>query len=181
MIVKTHYSNGRIDVFDTSSIAYINGQPEYTLANYTLELSQTGNIGLWLCTYYYETTEAYRKAEGSRGLPAARRRDGWSYLLADSRDMELLEKVTVDGDIIWIRFGEGLICGSFVETNRERRMTFAPEIIAFNRQCVLSDEDASRGRAAGIDFTAYQLANVMASDSFAHVYPNYANRYKNDN
>ena len=43
------------------------------------------------------------------GLPVARRRDGWSFVIADESDLETLLKVSVDGEDVLVRQGEEFI------------------------------------------------------------------------
>lgn len=80
MIVKAYYSGGRIDVFDTDRMTDGVPQPGNLLTNYALDLSDVNGESLWLCSYYYEAAQAYKDEKGPKGLPVARRRDGWSFL-----------------------------------------------------------------------------------------------------
>ena len=77
MIIKVYYAGGRIDVFDTDRMTDGVPQPGNLLTNYTLDLSDVNGESLWLCSYYYEAAEAYKDESGPKGLPVARRRDGW--------------------------------------------------------------------------------------------------------
>lgn len=63
-----------------------------------LDLSDVNGESLWLCSYYYEAAQAYKDEKGPKGLPVARRRDGWSFLLADAEDMQRLNRVTLGGE-----------------------------------------------------------------------------------
>ena len=97
MIVKAYYAGGRIDVFDTDHLVDAVPQPGNLLTNYTLDFSDLARDSLWLRSYYHEAADAYREEPGPAGLPVARRRDGWSFLVADSDDLERLNRLTVDG------------------------------------------------------------------------------------
>lgn len=109
MIVKAYYSGGRIDVFDTDRMTDGVPQPGNLLTNYALDLSDVNGESLWLCSYYYEAAQAYKDEKGPKGLPVARRRDGWSFLLADAEDMERLNRVTVDGETVLVQIAGELI------------------------------------------------------------------------
>lgn len=126
MIVKAYYSGGRIDVFDTDRMTDCIPQSDNLLTNYTLDLAGVGDESLWLCSYYYEAASAYKKENGPKGLPVARRRDGWSFLIADTHDLQKLNRVTVDGETVLIQIAGELVdaailswacdaCGRYVD------------------------------------------------------------------
>lgn len=107
MIVKAYYSGGRIDVFDTDRMTDGVPQPGNLLTNYTLDLADVDGESLWLCSYYYEAARAYKDEEGPKGLPVARRRNGWSFLIADADDLRKLNRITVDEEtVLFAIFGE---------------------------------------------------------------------------
>ncbi len=109
MIVKAYYSGGRIDVFDTDRMTDGVPQPGNLLTNYTLDLSDVNGESLWLCSYYYEAAQAYKDEKGPKDLPVARRRDGWSFLLADAEDTQKLNRVVVDGETVLVQVAGELI------------------------------------------------------------------------
>lgn len=109
MIVKAYYSGGRIDVFDTDRMIDSVPQPGNLLTNYTLDLADVNGESLWLCSYYYEAAEAYKGEPGPKGLPVARRRDGWSFLIADADDLQSLNRVTLDGETVLIQIAGELV------------------------------------------------------------------------
>lgn len=109
MIVKAYYAGGRVDVFDTDHLVDSVPQPDNLLTNYTLDLSDVAADGLWLRSYYHEAADAYRGESGPTGLPVARRRDGWSFLIADADDMERLNRLTVDGETVLARVAGGFV------------------------------------------------------------------------
>ncbi len=112
MIVKAYYSGGRIDVFDTDRMTDGVPQPGNLLTNYTLDLADVNGESLWLCSYYYEATEAYKDELGPKGLPVARRRDGWSFLIADADDLQRINRVTLDGETVLIQIAGELVDAS---------------------------------------------------------------------
>lgn len=109
MILKAYYSGGLIDVFDTDHHVDAVPQRGNLLANYTLDLSDVAGDGLWLRSYYHEAADAYREKPGPTGLPVARRRDGWSFLIADADDLDRLNRLTVDGETILARVAGELV------------------------------------------------------------------------
>lgn len=109
MIVKAYYSGGRIDVFDTDRMTDGTPQPGTLLTNYALDLADVNGESLWLCSYYYEAADAYKEESGPKGLPVARRRDGWSFLIADADDLQKLIRVTVDGETVLIQIAGELV------------------------------------------------------------------------
>lgn len=123
MIVKAYYSGGRIDVFDTDRMTDGIPQPGNLLTNYALDLADVNGESLWLCSYYYEAAEAYKEEPGPKGLPVARRRDGWSFLVADADDLQRLNRVTLDGETVLIQ-----IAGELVDATT---LAWASEVEAF--------------------------------------------------
>lgn len=109
MIVKAYYSGGRIDVFDTDRMTDGIPQPGNLLTNYSLDLADVNGESLWLCSYYYEAADAYKNELGPKGLPVARRRDGWSFLVADADDLQRLNRVTLDGETALIQIAGELV------------------------------------------------------------------------
>lgn len=133
MIVKAYYSGGRIDVFDTDRMTDGVPQPGNLLTNYTLDLSDVNGESLWLCSYYYEAAQAYKDEKGPKGLPVARRRDGWSFLLADAEDMQRLNRVTLDGETVLVQMAGELVDVSALTWASEVADVLAPQIIQFQR------------------------------------------------
>lgn len=109
MILKAYYSGGRIDVFDTDHHVDAVPQRGNLLTNYTLDLSDVAGEGLWLRSYYHEAAGAYREEPGPTGLPVARRRDGWSFLIADADDLDRLNRLTMDGETVLARVAGELV------------------------------------------------------------------------
>lgn len=154
MIVKAYYSGGRIDVFDTDRMTDGVPQPGNLLTNYTLDLSDVNGESLWLCSYYYETAQAYKDEKGPKDLPVARRRDGWSFLLADAEDMQRLNRVTVDGETILTRVaGEFIdiatLTGAFDVVERYAPMIYA----AYASVDLVSDDCSNIDDAIGVPST----------------------------
>lgn len=109
MIIKAYYAGGRIDVFDTDRMTDGIPQPGNLLTNYTLDLADVNGESLWLCSYYYEAADAYKDELGPKGLPVTRRRDGWSFLIADADDLQRLNRITLDGETVLIQIAGELV------------------------------------------------------------------------
>ena len=109
MIVKTYYEGGHLVVFDTDHMTEGLPQRGNLLTNYAIDLDDVGSGRIWLSSFYYETSERYRDTVGPKGLPVARRRDGWSFLLVDDEDTRALQRVTVDDETVLIRVAGELI------------------------------------------------------------------------
>ncbi len=154
MIVKAYYSGGRIDVFDTDRMTDGIPQPGNLLTNYTLDLSDVNGESLWLCSYYYEAAQAYKDEKGPKGLPVARRRDGWSFLLADVEDMQRLNRVTVDGETVLVQIAGELVDASVLSWACEVSDVLAPQIAQFHR--LLESTGAERVEDLGIPATVLQ-------------------------
>lgn len=131
MIVKAYYSGGRIDVFDTDRMTDGVPQPGNLLTNYTLDLSDVNGESLWLCSYYYEAAQAYKDEKEPKDLPVARRRDGWSFLLADAEDMQELNRVTLDGETVLVQITGELVDASALSWASEVADTLAPQIAQY--------------------------------------------------
>lgn len=109
MIIKAYYSGGRIDVFDTDRLTDGIPQSGNLLTNYSFDLADVNGESLWLCSYYYEAADAYKDELGPKGLPVARRRDGWSFLIADADDLQILNRITLDGETALIQIAGDLV------------------------------------------------------------------------
>ena len=148
MIVKAYYAGGRIDVFDTDRMTDGIPQPGNLLTNYALDLSDVNGESLWLCSYYYEAAQAYKDEKGAKGLPVARRRDGWSFLLADADDMQNLNRVTLDGETVLVQMAGELVDVSALSWATEVADVLAPQIAQFHR--LLESTGAERAEDLGI-------------------------------
>ncbi len=137
MIVKVYYSGGRIDVFDTDRMTDGVPQPGNLLTNYTLDLSDVNGESLWLCSYYYEASQAYKDEKGPKDLPVARRRDGWSFLLADAEDMQRLNRVTLDGETVLAQMDGEMVDIAGLAYAHEAISVFMPQIEQSHRAAEL--------------------------------------------
>ncbi len=129
MIIKAYYAGGRIDVFDTDRMTDGIPQPGNLLTNYTLDLSDVGEECLWLRSYYYEAADSYKDEPGPTGLPMARRRDGWSFLIADEEDLKALNRLTVDGETVLAQVAGEIIDAGTLSWICDVADVFAPRIL----------------------------------------------------
>lgn len=160
MIVKVYYAGGRIDVFDTDRMTDGIPQPGNLLTNYTLDLSDVNGESLWLCSYYYEAAQAYKDETGPKGLPVARRRDGWSFLVADADDMQNLNRVTLDGETVLVQMAGELVDVSALSWAIEVADVLAPQIAQFPRLM----ESTGAERAEDLGIPASVLQDVTSSE-----------------
>lgn len=164
MIVKAYYSGGRIDVFDTDRMTDGTPQPGNLLTNYTLDLADVNGESLWLCSYYYEAADAYKNELGPRGLPVARRRDGWSFLIADADDVQKLNRVTLDGETALIQIAGELVDSTVLSWAYDVSQVYLPQMV-IARDLVMRTPPGGRGSAGpdnGMDF----LRDTLELDSF---------------
>ena len=106
MIVKVTYDDQRLDVFDTAT--FTSATPlgkSNMLTNFEVRFDTLGDGGLWMAAHSYQAEKMESNDDGQ--VPAARRRRGWEFLLADAEELGHVELVVVDGEAIMKRvFGE---------------------------------------------------------------------------
>ncbi len=128
MVVKTYYSTGKADVFDTQTMTDSSVFPGNVLTNYALDMRDAeGGRALWLDIYYYEIPSSPDAPSGPKGIPAAVRRDGCSCILADAQDLATLQRVTVDGSDALVRVGEDFADCLKLETQSDLAYTVVPK------------------------------------------------------
>ena len=159
MIVKAYYSGGRIDVFDIDRMTDGVPQPGNLLTNYTLDLSDVNGESLWLCSYYYEAAEAYKDEKGPKDLPVARRRDGWSFLLADVEDVQRLNRLTLDGETVLAQMAGELVDVSALSWASEVADALAPQIAQFHHLLELTGAE----KVGDLGIPANLLENLASS------------------
>ncbi len=168
MIIKVYYAGGRIDVFDTDRMTDGIPQPGNMLTNYALDLSDVNGESLWLCSYYYEAAQAYKGETGPKGLPVARRRDGWSFLIADAEDMHRLNRVTMDGETVLIQIEGELVDAAGLSWAYDSVEEYGPKIMLVYKQQIRHQDvnEYADGTFAGIpSFVIAQLCNSLDNDS----------------
>lgn len=131
MVVKTYYSTGRVDAFDSQTMTDTTVFPENVLTNYALDIRDARRgPSLWLDIYYYELDRNSIAENGPRGLPIAPRRDACCCILADSEDLKTLQRVTVDGVDAIARIGGQFVDCFKLETQSNLAYTLVPKAVA---------------------------------------------------
>lgn len=106
MVVKTYYDDGHFDCFDTTQLVDPSLFCSNRLTNWSLDLDVEGDGPILLNMYWYDSAG---DEPGPAGLPIAYRRDGWSFVVADTEDRKHLLRMTVDGEPALVRAGDGLV------------------------------------------------------------------------
>ncbi|MGN0035110.1 MAG: hypothetical protein ACI364_05230 [Coriobacteriales bacterium] len=131
MVVKTYYSTGRVDVFDSQTMTDATVFPGNVLTNYALDMRDARHgPSLWLDIYYYEIDRSGAVENGPRGLPIAPRRDACCCILADSEDLKTLQRVTVDGADAIARIGGQFVDCLKLEAQSDLVYTLVPKAVA---------------------------------------------------
>lgn len=159
MIVKAYYAGGRIDVFDTDHMIDCLPQPGNLLTNYTLDLADANGESLWLRSYYYEAAQAYKGDPGPEGLPVARRRDGWSFLVADAEDLQKLNRLTIDGETVLVQVEGELVDVTALSFICDVSEAYGPMASVAYRYLM----DAEGGRRGGGDWDMFEKMGMAAS------------------
>lgn len=102
--------------------------------------------GVWVRMYWHEAADAYRDVVDGAGLPIARRRDGWSFLVADPGDVGVLDRLMLDGEIVLER-----MAGRLVDAARMMRACDAAEDLGPRTVAVHAHLEALMGDGAGGD------------------------------
>lgn len=157
MLVKTYYSTGHFDVFDTATLVDASIFKGNALTNYSLEISDAREgKALWLDLYYYESDEAYRGDLSPHGLPVARRRDGWSFIIADESDLETLLKVSVDGEDVLVRQGDEFIDALRLKVASDVAYSVNPATVSTHDYYQVAAQDQDPCELIGYTRSAYE-------------------------
>lgn len=168
MIVKSYYEDGRLDVFDTAGMA---GALPGALLDCELMLRGIEEDGLWLNVYTYVTASDPGGAAGPAGLPVARRREGWCFLLADRDELKSLVRLVVDGRLALFRQGGELVDAIAYDHASDIACVINPQTVRTHDYlaAALSDEDVPGGMTReeavcavmGYSETAYERVRRM--------------------
>lgn len=169
MVVKTYYSTGRVDVFDSQTMTDATVFPGNVLTNYALDMRDARHgPSLWLDIYYYEIDRTGGAENGPRELPIAPRRDACCCILADSEDLKTLQRVTVDGADAIARVGGQFVDCLKLETQSDLVYTLVPKAVATYEYAKASergndDENDQTGLCERIGFApeAFEAAAEM--------------------
>ena len=169
MIVKTYYDDGHTDTFDTDHLTDASALPGNLLTNWSLDVQDAeGNLRtLVLSLYWHPVAATGDMPVGPKGLPIARRRDGWSFVVADSEDLPHLTMTKVDGEIVLLRAGGELVdCNCLAHVSRISE-TFARQVVSAHDFLLLSDPIAMEQDicdAIGMSPQAYEAIASAAGE-----------------
>lgn len=169
MIVKTYYDDGHTDTFDTDHLTDGSALPGNLLTNWSLDVQDAeGNLrALVLSLYWHPVAATGDMPVGPKGLPIARRRDGWSFVIADSEDLPHLTIAKVDGEVVLLRAGGELVdCNRLAHVSRISE-TFARQVVSAHDFLLLSDPIAMEQDicdAIGMSPQAYEAIASAAGE-----------------
>lgn len=86
--------------------------------------------GVWVRMYWHEAADAYRDVVDGAGLPIARRRDGWSFLVADPGDVDVLDRLTLGGEIVLERMAGRLVDAARMMRTYDAAEDLGPRTVA---------------------------------------------------
>lgn len=162
MLVKTYYSTGHLDVFDTATLTDSSLFKGNVLTDYALEVADArGGRALWLDLFYYEAADAYKGDTNPHGLPVARRRDGWSCVLADEEDLKTLIKVSVDGEDVLLCQGDEFVDALMLKAASDAAWRTNPAAMATHDYYLAADDERDPCEAIGYSESAYERVATM--------------------
>lgn len=96
-----------------------------------------------------------------KGLPVARRRDGWSFLLADAEDMQRLNRITLDGETVLVQIAGELVDAAALAWAYDCANVYAPKAIAafeyLSRVARSDQQGAAAFELMGLSSDVYNL------------------------
>ena len=146
MIAKAYYPGGLVDVFDTDHFTEALPLRGNLLTNYVLDWSGAlSGGGIWMRAYWHETADEYRGVVDDAGLPVARRRDGWSFLMADAGYVAMLERLTLDGEIVLERIAGALVDAAALMRAYDAADDLGPRAVSAHRYLEALQGDGGAG------------------------------------
>ena len=143
MILKTYYDTGHTDTFDSDHLTDASMLRGNLLTNWSLDIGDVHGDGgcLILSLYWYPVAGAGEMPDGPKGLPIARRREGWSFVVADSDDLPHLTMAKADGEVVLLRAGGGLVdCNRLAHISRISE-SFAKQMVSAHDWLLLVNPD----------------------------------------
>lgn len=144
MILKTYYDTGHTDTFDSDHLTDASMLRGNLLTNWSLDIGDAhgGAECLILSLYWYPVAGAGEMPDGAKGLPIARRREGWSFVVADSDDLSHLTMAKADGEVVLLRAGGGLVdCNRLAHISRISE-SFASQAASAHDWLLLANPEA---------------------------------------
>lgn len=101
--------------------------------------------GVWVRMHWHEAADAYRDVVDGAGLPIARRRDGWSFLVADPGDVDVLDRLTFDGEMVLERMAGRLVDAARMMRTYDAAEGLGPRTVAAHAHLEVLMGDGAEG------------------------------------
>lgn len=169
MILKTYYDTGHTDTFDSDHLTDASMLRGNLLTNWSLDIGDVrGDDGcLILSLYWYPVTGVGEMPDGPKDLPIARRREGWSFVVADSDDLHHLAMVKADGEVVLLRAGGELVdCNRLAHVSRISE-SFASQIVSAHTWLLLASPESTESEICstlGMSPDAYEAIAGTAGE-----------------
>ena len=103
------------------------------------------------------TTRWTRRTDlNPHGLPVARRRDGWSFVIADESDLETLLKVSVDGEDVLVRQGDEFIDALKLKVASDVAYSVNPASVSTHNYYQVAAQEEDPCERIGYTHSAYE-------------------------
>jgi hypothetical protein len=161
MILKTYYDTGHTDTFDSDRLTDASMLRGNLLTNWSLDIgdARDGAGYLILSLYWYPVAGTGEMPDGPNGLPIARRREGWSFVVADSDDLPHLTMAKADSEVVLLRaVGELVDCNRLAHISRISE-SFAKQVVSAHDWLLLASPESSESEicsALGMSAVAYE-------------------------
>lgn len=123
--------------------------------------------GVWVRMYWYEAADAYRDVVDGAGLPIARRRDGWSFLVADPGAADVLDWFTFDGEIVLERMAGRLVDAVRMMRAYNAAEDLGPRTVAAHAhlEALMGDSDEAICSRMGMDAATWRVVDSAQAAS----------------
>lgn len=123
--------------------------------------------GVWVRMYWYEAADAYRDVVDGAGLPIARRRDGWSFLVADPGAADVLDWLTFDGEIVLERMAGRLVDAVRMMRAYNAAEDLGPRTVAAHAhlEALMGDSDEAICSRMGMDAATWRVVDSAQAAS----------------
>lgn len=169
MILKTYYDTGHTDTFDSDHLTDASMLRGNLLTNWSLDIGDVrGEAGcLILSLYWYPVMGTGEMPSGPKDLPIARRREGWSFVVADSNDLPHLTMAKADGEVVLLRAGGGLVdCNRLAHVSRISE-SFAKQVVSAHNWLLLASPESLESEicsALGMNVGVYEAIAGTAGE-----------------
>ena len=123
--------------------------------------------GVWVRMHWHEAADAYRDVVDGAGLPIARRRDGWSFLVADPGDVDVLDRLTFDGEIVLERMAGRLVDAARMMRTYAAAEDLGPRTVAAHAhlEALMGDPDELICSRMGMDAATWRAVDAAQAAS----------------